>query len=264
MFTAIAHAKRAPASQAGTLIDILHGDTNYPAGSLVLEAMRRRSTDGHSGAAQPGGSFHLGRYFGGFARGGEESDGCAGPRQCPLPRGRVLALSFASETFDHVFVSLPSGAPSKAGRGFGDPQRLLKDGTITVIEGDHGSAYFHPDSKAAKPAIQCQNRAPAPRGRQCADRPAALPADARCRFADGPCVRANRVCGREQARSRRRLHEEDVHRDDRRCREPAIKAGMIEPEILDEAFAIFEKRPGRWRLLLHFFQGNGERGKASD
>jgi hypothetical protein len=34
---------------------------------------------------------------------------------------------------------------------------LLKPGgTITVIEGDHGSAYFHPDSPAAHAAIRCQ------------------------------------------------------------------------------------------------------------
>ncbi len=35
--------------------------------------------------------------------------------------------------------------------------RVLKPGgTITVIEGDHGSAYFYPDSAAANAAIQCQ------------------------------------------------------------------------------------------------------------
>ncbi len=35
--------------------------------------------------------------------------------------------------------------------------RLLRPGgTITVIEGDHGSAYFHPDSPAARAAIECQ------------------------------------------------------------------------------------------------------------
>ena len=33
---------------------------------------------------------------------------------------------------------------------------LKPGGTITVIEGDHGSAYFHPDSAAAHEAIQCQ------------------------------------------------------------------------------------------------------------
>ncbi len=33
---------------------------------------------------------------------------------------------------------------------------LAPGGTITVIEGDHGSAYFHPDSSAAHAAIRCQ------------------------------------------------------------------------------------------------------------
>jgi hypothetical protein len=34
--------------------------------------------------------------------------------------------------------------------------RVLKPGgSITVIEGDHGSAYFHPDSVHARRAIQC-------------------------------------------------------------------------------------------------------------
>jgi hypothetical protein len=33
---------------------------------------------------------------------------------------------------------------------------LRPGGTITVIEGDHRSAYFHPDSAAAQAAIDCQ------------------------------------------------------------------------------------------------------------
>jgi hypothetical protein len=33
---------------------------------------------------------------------------------------------------------------------------LRPGGTITVIEGDHGSAFFHPDSDAAQAAIHCQ------------------------------------------------------------------------------------------------------------
>jgi hypothetical protein len=38
-------------------------------------------------------------------------------------------------------------------------ERLLRPGgTITVIEGDHGSTYFHPDSAAAQAAIECQVR----------------------------------------------------------------------------------------------------------
>jgi hypothetical protein len=35
-------------------------------------------------------------------------------------------------------------------------KRLLKQGgTVTAIEGDHGSAYFYPDSADARRAIQC-------------------------------------------------------------------------------------------------------------
>jgi hypothetical protein len=33
---------------------------------------------------------------------------------------------------------------------------LKPGGTITVIEGDHGSTYFHPDSAAARDTIACQ------------------------------------------------------------------------------------------------------------
>jgi hypothetical protein len=47
-----------------------------------------------------------------------------------------------------------------------DPRRALAGlrrvlrpgGTITVIEGDHGSAFFHPDSAYAHAAIDCQIR----------------------------------------------------------------------------------------------------------
>ena len=38
----------------------------------------------------------------------------------------------------------------------GSEKVLKKNGTITIIEGDHGSTYFHPDSVMAKKAIQCQ------------------------------------------------------------------------------------------------------------
>jgi len=35
---------------------------------------------------------------------------------------------------------------------------LKPGGTITVIEGDHGSTCFHPDSEPAREAIACQVR----------------------------------------------------------------------------------------------------------
>ena len=51
-----------------------------------------------------------------------------------------------------VLEHLPS--PERALARLG---RVLKPGgTITVVEGDHGSTYFHPDSAAAREAIACQ------------------------------------------------------------------------------------------------------------
>jgi hypothetical protein len=41
---------------------------------------------------------------------------------------------------------------------------LRPDGTLTVIEGDHGSVYFHPESRAARAAIACQVRLQAEAG----------------------------------------------------------------------------------------------------
>lgn len=47
----------------------------------------------------------------------------------------------------HGDIAFPAGAL----RGL-----LKPGGTIIVIEGDHGSTFFHPDSQAAQTAIGCQ------------------------------------------------------------------------------------------------------------
>jgi len=69
----------------------------------------------------------------------------------------IYDLPFESENFDHIFVCFvlehlenPLGALNNLKRV------LKKDGSITLIEGDHGSTYFYPDSKEAKQVIQCQ------------------------------------------------------------------------------------------------------------
>jgi SAM-dependent methyltransferase len=71
-------------------------------------------------------------------------------------RADIFGLPFADEQFDHVFVCYllehlkdPSGALAAL-------RRVLKTGgTLTVIEGDHGSAYFHPETPEARRAWQC-------------------------------------------------------------------------------------------------------------
>ena len=64
-------------------------------------------------------------------------------------------MPFAPESFDHVFVCFVLEHLSRPVEALAILNRLLRPGgTMTVIEGDHGSAYFHPDSSAAQLAIR--------------------------------------------------------------------------------------------------------------
>jgi hypothetical protein len=69
----------------------------------------------------------------------------------------IFALPFDAESFDHVFVCFVLEHLARPVEALAILKKLLRPGgTITVIEGDHGSTYFHPDSPAAHAAIWCQ------------------------------------------------------------------------------------------------------------
>ena len=69
----------------------------------------------------------------------------------------IFLLPFNDNFFDHVFVCFVLEHLSDPLKALSELKRVLKPGgTIMVIEGDHGSIYFHPHSEAAMSAIQCQ------------------------------------------------------------------------------------------------------------
>jgi len=81
----------------------------------------------------------------------------AGLTNVEFRRADIFALPFNAEAFDHVFVCFVLEHLSRPLEALAVLKRLLRaGGTITVIEGDHGSTYFHPDSLEAHAAIQCQ------------------------------------------------------------------------------------------------------------
>ena len=81
----------------------------------------------------------------------------AGLTNVEFRRADIFDLPFARETFDHVFVCFVLEHLAQPLDALANLSDVLKPGgTITVIEGDHGSAYFHPDSAAAQAAIRCQ------------------------------------------------------------------------------------------------------------
>jgi SAM-dependent methyltransferase len=68
----------------------------------------------------------------------------------------VFNLPFDNESFDHIFICfLLEHLPEPEEALTSLKKVLKKGGTITVIEGDHGSAYYHPRDSAAQATIQC-------------------------------------------------------------------------------------------------------------
>jgi ubiquinone/menaquinone biosynthesis C-methylase UbiE len=144
--------------QASTLVELLHADTSYPTGSHVLEAgcgvgaqtvtLARNSPDA---------LFTSIDVSDASIADAERKVADAGFTNVEFQQADIFSLPFEPESFDHVFVCFVLEHLSRPVEAL----RILKGaikpgGTITVIEGDHGSAYFHPDSEAAHKAIQCQ------------------------------------------------------------------------------------------------------------
>jgi len=143
--------------QAEALVDLLHVDTSYAPGSLILEAgcgigsqtvtLARRSPEARFV------SIDISADSIAQARRTTQE---AGLGNVQFGQADIFALPFADESFDHVFVCFVLEHLSRPVEALSSLARRLKTGgTMTVIEGDHGSTCFHPDSAAARRAVQC-------------------------------------------------------------------------------------------------------------
>jgi SAM-dependent methyltransferase len=150
--------------QADTLAELLHGGTTYPAGSHVLEVgCGVGAQTGHLLASGPGMRLVA------FDRSMDSvRQARAAVRDGPAVgwlRADLFGLPFADAVFDHVFVCFVLEHLTRPVEALSRLRRVLRPGgTLTVIEGDHGSAYFHPASTYADDAIACQVRLQAAAG----------------------------------------------------------------------------------------------------
>lgn len=152
--------------QANTLDGLLHGDTRYPPGGTVLEC-------GCGTGAQtvilarnsPGAritSIDVSQDSLKKAAAMIEQQGIS---NVEFQQADVFELSFEEETFDHVFVCFVLEHLRNPDEALVCLKKVLKrNGSITVIEGDHGSWYCYPESNEARRTVQCLIEAQAHHG----------------------------------------------------------------------------------------------------
>lgn len=143
--------------QATTLTDLLHADTAYPPGSRILEAGCGVGAQTVTLARNsPGADFTAVDLSTDSLNAARARVTAAGLGNVTFQQADLFALPFAADSFDHVFVCFVLEHVRHPREVLLRLQRVLKPGgTLTVIEGDHGSAYFHPDSPVARRAIEC-------------------------------------------------------------------------------------------------------------
>ena len=145
------------ADQADTLSQLLHSDIAYPRGSRVLEAGCGVGAQTIAlSRSSPHARFecmdisHVSLNTAQQMAADQQLDNVT------FRQGDIYKLPYRESSFDHVFVCFVLehlADPIKALNGL---KRVLKpEGTLTVIEGDHGSYYCHPKSRAADLAVRC-------------------------------------------------------------------------------------------------------------
>jgi SAM-dependent methyltransferase len=248
--------------QAGTLVDLLHSDTAYPSGSSVLEAgcgvgaqtvtLAQRSPDAQFTSVDVSAAS--------LDEARRRADR-AGLTNVVFRQADILDLPFAAESFDHIFVCFVLEHLSRPVEALAVLDRLLRPGgTTTVIEGDHGSTYFHPDSRAAHEAIQCLVELQ--------------------REAGGNALIGRQLyplmveAGLDRVRVSPRMVYVDSSRPDlvdgftrktftamiEGIREPAIAAGLIEPERFDAGVRDLHRTTEADGVFCYtFFKGVGEK-----
>jgi SAM-dependent methyltransferase len=143
--------------QAQTLAELLHYDTLYPPDSQVLEAgcgvgaqtVILARNNPHTRFT----SIDVSPVSLEAARAACQQ---AGVTNVTFRLADIYDLPFVESSFDHVFVCFVLEHLQQPLAALEHLQAvLMPGGTLTVIEGDHASAYFYPESSYAQRAIDC-------------------------------------------------------------------------------------------------------------
>jgi SAM-dependent methyltransferase len=145
------------AEQADTLEGLLHYDTIYPPGVRILEAGCGIGAQtvilAKNNPMAEITSIDVSLDSLEKARENVERKGIENVR---FLQADIFSLPFEEESFDHIFVCFVLEHLQSPSEALKNLKKFLKPGgTITVIEGDHGSCYFYPEGEEALAAWNC-------------------------------------------------------------------------------------------------------------
>ncbi len=248
--------------QAQSVVDLLHADTSYPEGSLVLEAGCGTGAQTTTLARNSPGarivSIDISTRSLAEARARVDA---AGLGNVQFQQADIFAPPFEPESFDHVFVCFVLEHLSRPVEALVRLKGLLKPGgTVTVMEGDHGSTCFHPDSEAAHAAIRCQVELQRAAGGNANIGRELYPL---LRQAGFDAVRVSPRMVYVDS-SRPKLVESFTKKTFTAMiegvREPALRAGMIEPGLFDAGIrALYRAAEADGVFCYTFFKALGEK-----
>ncbi|HVO74947.1 MAG TPA: class I SAM-dependent methyltransferase [Ignavibacteriaceae bacterium] len=143
--------------QANTLSELLHKNIAYLPNSKVLEAgcgvgaqtiiLARNSPNAHFTSIDIS-SESLAEAKARVNR--------LGILNVEFQAASIFDLPFDENSFDHLFVCFILEHLQEPVKALNCLKKVLKPGgTITVIEGDHGSAFYYPENNLAQKAINC-------------------------------------------------------------------------------------------------------------
>lgn len=251
--------------QAGTLVELLHAGTAFPAGARVLEPGCGVGAQTVSLAERsPHASFTSVDISADSLIEARRRVREADAKNVLFAQADLHDLPFAPATFDHVFVCFVLEHLRTPTEVLIALKALLRSGGgITVIEGDHGSAYFHPDSAAAREAIGCQVELQARAGGDAMIGRRLFPLLRAAGFAD---VRVSPLQVYADA-SRPDLVDGFTRKTFTAMvegvREPAIAAGLTDPDRFEEGVQALHRTTGSDGVFCYtFFKGTAFKGTA--
>ena len=144
--------------QAASIAELLHWDSKWPKGSVILEAGCGVGAQTRIIAKNNADSVFVSVDISSMSL--EKAKHATKDEQLSnveFVLADILDLPFQDGHFDHIFVCFVLEHLEHPIKAIKELYRVLKpNGTLMMIEGDHGSTYFYPDSLEAQKAVQAQ------------------------------------------------------------------------------------------------------------